>query len=312
MMSTNATKQVTQAPKQANQSAELALIKKDVVDVVEGKIRDFVEKGELTVPPDYNVGNAMRAAWLKLQEITNKDGAPVLQSCTRDSIANALLTMAVYGLSPLKDQGYFIAYGKKLIWQNSYFGNIALWKRVTGAEIDPIANVVYEDDEFEYEINDGEYRILNHKQSLKNINPDKIVAAYAILTYPDGTKKTTIMTIDEIHKAWAQGQTKGNSPAHKNFAAEMCKKTVINRACKLAIKSSNDSSLTAIKKTMKANEEDINEAIIEAEIEENANKEVLDIQDDNIIEAEIVDDTPASPDKPLNEAEQIRMDGEPY
>jgi recombination protein RecT len=51
------------------------------------------------------------------------------------------------------------------------------------------------------------------------------------------------MTIDQIHKAWNQGATKGGSPAHRNFPAEMCKKTVIGRACKMIINSSDDAWL---------------------------------------------------------------------
>lgn len=284
---------------------ELAIIKKDTVDVVENKVREFQKRGELSFPSNYSPENAMRAAWLKLQEITDKNDVPALQSCTRDSIANSLLTMAVYGLTPLKDQGYFIVYGKKLIWQNSYFGNVALWKRFTGSELDPVAVVVYADDELEYDIVDGEYTITQHKQSLKNIDDNKIVAAYAILTFPDGTKKTTLMTIDQIHKAWAQGQTRGNSPAHKNFPAEMAKKTVINRACKIAIKSSDDSSLNLVKETMRANDDSITEAIVAAEIEENANQIEVDIIDDTEGDYEVVE----VEDKPT---EQVVMEGPEY
>lgn len=284
---------------------ELAIIKKDTVDVVENKVREFQKRGELSFPSNYSPENAMRAAWLKLQEITDKNDVPALQSCTRDSIANSLLTMAVYGLTPLKDQGYFIVYGKKLIWQNSYFGNVALWKRFTGSELDPVAVVVYADDELEYDIVDGEYTITQHKQSLKNIDDNKIVAAYAILTFPDGTKKTTLMTIDQIHKAWAQGQTRGNSPAHKNFPAEMAKKTVINRACKIAIKSSDDSSLNLVKETMRANDDSITEAIVAAEIEENANQIEVDIVDDTEADYEVVE----VEDKPT---EQVVTEGPGY
>ena len=115
------------------------------------------------------------------------------------------------------------------------------------------------------------------------------MAAYAILTFPDGTKKTTLMTIDQIHKAWAQGQTRGNSPAHKNFPAEMAKKTVINRACKIAIKSSDDSSLNLVKETMRANDDSITEAIVAAEIEENANQIEVDIVDDTEADYEVVE-----------------------
>jgi recombination protein RecT len=311
---------------------QLALIKKDTVDVVASKVREFQQKGELVFPPNYSVENAMKAAWLKLQEVTDRNNVPALQCCTKDSIANALLTMAVYGLTPLKDQGYFIVYGKKLVWQNSYFGNVSLWKRVTGADEEPVAVVVYEGDELEYEIVNGEYTITKHKQSLNNINDSKIVAAYAILTMPNGTKKTALMTIDQIKKAWEQGQTKGNSSAHKNFPGEMAKKTVINRACKIAIKSSNDSNLSTIKQIMKANDQDIAEAIVEAEIAENANQEVIDIDpEENIFEGEAteVKEEPIQPQEPelkeqkptsnkkdkkdkLVEAEQVTMEGDPY
>jgi len=265
------------AGKTTDKGNVLALVKKDTVDIVAAKVREFQERGELHFPPNYSPDNAIKAAWLKLQETADKNGKPALQACTKDSIANALLTMVVYGLTPLKDQGYFIVYGNKLVWQNSYFGNMALWKRVTGSEHDPVAMVVYADDEFEYEIVDGEIKVAYHKQKLSNVDPGKIVAAYAILTYPDGTKKTTLMTMDEIRKAWEQGQTKGKSQAHTNFTAEMCKKTVINRACKIGIKSSDDSSLHLVKEVMKANEEQIAEAAIEAEIAENANQEFIDV-----------------------------------
>ena len=299
----------------ANKGNELALIRKDTVDVVAAKVREFQEKGELHFPPNYSPDNAIKAAWLKLQETADKNGKPALQACTKDSIANALLTMVVYGLTPLKDQGYFIVYGNKLVWQNSYFGNMALWKRVTGSEHDPVAMVVYADDEFEYEIVDGEIKVAYHKQKLSNVDPGKIVAAYAILTYPDGTKKTTLMTMDEIRKAWEQGQTKGKSQAHTNFTAEMCKKTVINRTCKIGIKSSDDSSLHLVKEVMKANEEQIAEAAIEAEIAENANQEFIDVDyavEDASGPAPVADqpaDKPKHEQKPQPDSQRTMFEG---
>ena len=311
-MSTATAKKTTKATeKTANQSNVIALVKKDTVDIVAAKVREFQERGELHFPTNYSPENAMKAAWLKLQEVTDKNGNPALKVCTRDSIANALLRMVVYGLTPLKDQGYFIVYGNKLLWQNSYFGNMAIWKRVTGAHIDPAAVVVYEDDELEYEIVEGEYRIISHKQTLANIKSEKIVAAYAILTYPDGSKKTTLMTIDEIRKAWEQGQTKGKSPAHTNFPAEMAKKTVINRACKMGIKSSDDSSLALLKEVMKANEDELAEAAVEAEIAENANQEYIDVDYEPV--EDVAEEKPA--EKPQEQPQeqkqeqQITMEG---
>ena len=60
----------------------LALVKKDVVDVVGKKVQEFVSRGELHLPPNYSVENAMKSAWLVLQNTVDKDKRPVLQVCT--------------------------------------------------------------------------------------------------------------------------------------------------------------------------------------------------------------------------------------
>ena len=111
--------------------SNLALIKKDTVDVVAAKIRQFQERGELQLPPNYSAENAMKAAWLELQEVKDKEDRPALSVCTRDSIANALLRMAVQGLNPAKNQCYFVAYGKKLVLMRSYFGSMHVAKSIT-------------------------------------------------------------------------------------------------------------------------------------------------------------------------------------
>ena len=48
----------------SNDKNTLALIKKDVVDVVGKKVQEFVSRGELHLPPNYSVENAMKSAWL--------------------------------------------------------------------------------------------------------------------------------------------------------------------------------------------------------------------------------------------------------
>ena len=65
---------------------ELALIKKDVVDIVEGRVKHFISDGSLHLPAGYSPGNAMKAAWLILQDTVDKDKRPVLTTCTKDSI----------------------------------------------------------------------------------------------------------------------------------------------------------------------------------------------------------------------------------
>lgn len=209
------------------------------------RIEEFQKTGGMVLPKDYSVENHMKSAWLILQATTDRSGQQALAVCTKESIANALLDMVLQGLAVSKKQGYFIVYGNKLEFQRSYFGTIALAKRTGGIKTEPVANVIYEGDEFVYTIDPKTARIsiVKHEQKIENIDNTKIKGAYALVTLADGTTQVTIMSMAQIRAAWGQGATKGNSPAHKNFAEEMAKKTVIGRACKAIINSSDDAWL---------------------------------------------------------------------
>jgi recombination protein RecT len=224
-----------------NTTTQPAVAEKDITTQVLQKVQAFEKSGELRIPKDYSPENALKGAMLVLTELKTKDGSSALQYCSKTSIAQSLLKMVVEGLSVLKKQGYFIPYDKELTWIRSYQGSIALAKRV--AEVKEVnAVVVYQNDLFEYgiDVKTGRQVIYKHDQKLANIANDKIIAAYAIVIYKDGSTDATIMSMDEIRAAWNQGAPKGNSPAHKNFTQEMAKKTVINRACKTPINSSTD------------------------------------------------------------------------
>lgn len=217
----------------------------NVSEQVLARIEQFQRDGGMVIPKNYSVENHMKSAWLILQATQDRSGQPALAVCTKESIANALLDMVLQGLSVSKKQGYFIVYGNQLLFQRSYFGSIALAKRAGGIKGEPVANVIYEGDEFVYSIDPKTARmsIVKHEQKIENIDNTKIKGAYALVTLADGTTQLTVMSWQQIQKAWAQGATKGSSPAHKNFAEEMAKKTVIGRACKAIINSSDDAWL---------------------------------------------------------------------
>lgn len=217
----------------------------NISEQVLSRIEQFQKDGSMILPKNYSVENHMKSAWLALQEVEDKEHHKALQICTKESIANSLLDMVLQGLSVSKKQGYFIVYGNKLIFQRSYFGTIALAKRAGGMVSEPVANVIYDGDDFQYEIDPktAKVSIVKHSQKLENIDNAKIKGAYALVTLADGTTQVTIMSMQQIRAAWGQGATKGNSPAHKNFAEEMSKKTVIGRACKAIINSSDDAWL---------------------------------------------------------------------
>lgn len=265
----------------------------DVVDEVAKRVRAFETRGELTFPDNYIPENALKSAYLVLQETTDRNKKPVLQTCSNASIANALLSMVVQGLNPDKQQCYFIAYGNKLVLQRSYFGAMHVAKTVDSNIEDIYAAVVYEDDDFEYEIKHGKERVIKHTQKLANKDKDKIIGAYATILYKDGKELSTVMTMDQIKQAWSKSSMKpvddkGNIKpfsTHGQFTEEMAKKTVINRACKYVINSSSDQNIVA--KFAKELDSEIAEAEMQMEIEENANMEMLDFDDEDVIEMEV-------------------------
>ena len=261
-----------------------ALVKKDVVDIVAARIRVLQEKNELHLPPNYSAENALKAAWLALQEVTDKDGRRALDVCDRTSIMNSLLKMVIQGLNPAKNQCYFVVFGTKLVLMRSYFGSIHVAKSVDERIEDIVADLVYEGDEFEYEKLRGKTRIITHKQKLENIEKAKIKAAYATVIYKDGRDESVIMTIDEIKQAWKQSNIhpiddKGNiklGTVHDKFMAEMAKKSVINRICKPIFNGSDDSNIVAW--YARQTDGDLVEAEVEEEIAEKANQELIDVE----------------------------------
>ena len=303
-----------------NEQNQLAILKKNVVDTVTSKVREFTSAGELHFPANYSVENAMKSAWLILQETKAKtpdrQEVPALSYCTRDSIANALLNMAVQGLNPAKKQCYFIAYGNQLVCQRSYFGNIYLAKLADPEIEDIVGTVVYEGDEFEYYIYRGKTFIRKHVQQLGNVDKRKIVAAYATVLRKDGDESkeySSIMTMEQIKQAWKQsrmnpiddrGNIKGGS-THDKFTADMAEKTVINGVCKQIINTSTDSYL--VLDTYRKTEDAIVTAQAQETIQEHANGEIIDL--DPVPEPEHSTIEPPAVDESTGEV--LEGDGEP-
>lgn len=269
---------------------ELQLTKEEGLNYVIAKIKSL--EGGIVLPKNYSVENAINSAWLKLQEVTGKDNKPALQICTKNSIIESLFNMVLQGLSPAKNQCYFIVYGDKLTLSKSYFGNIAALKRLNGIK-NVFANVIYEDDLFDYKMNleNGLKIITQHEQDFRNIDLNKIVGAYAIIVRENEENYVEIMNINQIRESWGMGKAYGKSKAHANFTDEMAKKTVINRAAKNFINTADDSDILieAINNSLDMNKdrEDIIEntnKAVKQEIKEKANIEVLEVKFEEVEE----------------------------
>ena len=158
----------------------------------------------------------------------------------KTSISNALLDMVIQGLSPAKKQCYFIKYGNKVQLMRSYFGTMAVLDRVTGgADITPV--VVRQGDEFEVAMDGPNMVVKKHETKFENLD-NEIIAAYVVIKLANGKETTTVMTKKQIDHSWAKSKMKGSGP-QKEFPEEMAKRTVINRAAKTLINTSNDNDL---------------------------------------------------------------------
>ena len=253
------------------------------------------QKFGLTFPDNYNVSNALNSAYLILQDMVIKKNEKgqwvehkVLDVCSKQSIASSLMDMTIQALSPSKKQCYFVPMGGKLTLMRSYQGTMAVAKRC-GVTRTPNAQIIYDGDIFKYHIENGLCVIEEHTQDFMNIDNEKILGAYAVLETIDG-QYVEIMNINQIKKAWAKG--KGYDPmkatdVHNEFPDQMAKKTVLGRACKNFINSSDDANLTEIFNNTSENEDiDKTVADVNYEIEEKANTEPFQDADTSIQDAD--------------------------
>jgi recombination protein RecT len=230
---------------------------REIVERLEHRVGELLDQGGIVLPERYAWQNAVKVAWLQLQDALvshgpNKDRR-VLDVVTERSVANALLDMVVQGLNVGAKQGYFIPYGQTLTFQRSYFGSIAVARRVANVD-DVRALPIYQGDKLELEVEDGYRRIVSHRQTFDSIREGTLVGAYAIVTFrrnacdpsPPRPDHVDIMTVEEIKASW--GQSKGykykpDQSTHATFPEAMALRTVIQRALKPLINAATDEHL---------------------------------------------------------------------
>jgi recombination protein RecT len=164
---------------------------------------------------------------------------PQLGECTPGSFIGALLTAAQLGLEPNTPlgQAYLIPFynGKtrtlEAQFQLGYRGMIALAHR-SGELQNVEAHIVYENDEFEYEL--GLNPKLRHIPAMKNRG--EIAWVYAVYRLTSGGFGFEVMSVEDVNKhrdKFSKAAGKGFSPWTTAWE-EMAKKTVIKRALKYA------------------------------------------------------------------------------
>ncbi|WP_425540006.1 recombinase RecT [Microaceticoccus formicicus] len=265
------------------------ITEKSMTDVVHNRIISLQSQNAIDMPTNYSFSNALKSAYLILseQKMTDKK-TPVLQGCSQESVANALLDMVVQGLNPSKNQCYFIPYGNQLTLQRSYLGTIALTKRLPGVT-DVKGYAIYQADKLElgFDFVTGKTTVKEFIPSTDR-DPTKLKGALGLIIGEKDILHVEYMDINQIKAAWYQGSMKGNSGAHKNFSDQMAIKTVINRACKTYVNTADDSDKIA---PLMSKSIEVVDNEMQQEIEENAGTleiegEIVDVETGEILDTE--------------------------
>ena len=221
-----------------------AIVKaKNWADEVLVTLDDMQTKGKVSFPANYSLENAMQAAYLYISKVVDKNKDSALVVCSKASVAAALLDMAIQGLNVAKKQGYFVVYGKELVFLRSYFGTRTVLKRL-GLDVD--AMIIWEGDEFEREVTaDHKYRVTKHVSPWEN-HGGSISGAYAVIK-DVGTGEelyTEIMNWNQIQESWKHSKTFSYANStHKEHPDDMTKRTITEKSIKGFVNTRDDADL---------------------------------------------------------------------
>jgi recombination protein RecT len=156
---------------------------------------------------------------------------PELLECERKSLLLACLRAANDGLMPDGREGAFVIFkgknGKVAQWMPMYQG---LLKKVrnTGELLSISANVVYERDQFDYELGDSE-RIV-HKPAIGERG--RPLAVYAIAHLKGGGIVREVMSREQVYQVRAVSRASGQDSPWQKWEDEQWRKTALRRLYK--------------------------------------------------------------------------------
>ncbi len=155
---------------------------------------------------------------------------PKLKECTQPSFFKCLMDLSSMGLEPDGRRAHLIPFNNRrqgvvecqLIID---FKGLAELVRRNGDVSKIHADVIYSNDEFEYDL--GE--VNTHKP--KFTDRGEPIGAYALVQFKDGAKQCELMSVEEIEAIRNQSNGKNSDPWVKHWN-EMAKKTVFRRLTK--------------------------------------------------------------------------------
>lgn len=153
-----------------------------------------------------------------------------LNGISADSIALCMIKGAFLGLDFLSGECYAIPYSGEMNFQTDYKGEIKVCKKHSIQPIkDIFAKIVREGDEYDEGVEDGRQKLTFKPLPFNN---KKIIGAFAIVTYMDGSMLYESMSAEEIEDVRKNYSKAKDSDAWKKSSGEMYRKTVIRRLSK--------------------------------------------------------------------------------
>jgi len=156
---------------------------------------------------------------------------PDLLKATPKSLVNAFYDAAVLDLEPVLGSVYFVKYGDEATMLIGYRGLVELAKRGDPTIEDIYGQVVYFDDEFDYQ--EGDEPRLIHRPSLARdvSDPTKITRVYAIAFRSGGRRPIfVVLTKSDVDGIRARSKAKNAGPWVTDYPA-MAMKTAVRNLC---------------------------------------------------------------------------------
>jgi len=208
--------------KQQNENTALAVNEKAPKDMT---VHELVNSNYLmsqvskTLPGLFTPERFMRVC------LTSFNRNPKLWDCSKESVAQVILSCAQMGLEPDGRHAHIIPYGNTAQLQLDYKGLVTLVRR--SGEVSKLhADIVCEKDVFEENLG----VILKHIPNRKE-NRGETILVYAMAELKDGSQQSVVMSVSEVEAIRKRSKSGTSGPWVTDWN-EMAKKTAFKRLTK--------------------------------------------------------------------------------
>lgn len=203
----------------------------DYLTQIQNALMAQIEKKIGAMPDGFNKDRfCLNCVTLIRDMLKDKRKRDNLNGISPESIALCMIKGAFLGLDFMSGECYAIPYGGEMNFQTDYKGEIKVCKKHSILPIkDIFAKVVRDGDEYEEGVADGRQTITFRP---KPFNNGKIIGAFAIVTYKDGSMLYESMSAEEIEGVRQNYSKAKDSDAWRKSSGEMYRKTVIRRLSK--------------------------------------------------------------------------------